>query len=66
MTLSDEQRRALALLANANGNGATQQSLAARGFGVPMVAGLVNDGLATLTREQVKAGGRNVAALAVR
>jgi hypothetical protein len=27
---------------------------------VPMVAGLVNDGLATLTREQMSAGGKLV------
>jgi hypothetical protein len=33
---------------------------AAHGFGVPVVAGLVNGGLATLTREQVNAGGKLV------
>jgi hypothetical protein len=41
MTLSAEQRRVLALLANADGNGATQQLLAAYGFSMPMIAGLV-------------------------
>jgi hypothetical protein len=44
MTLNAEQRRGLALLANADGNGATQQLLAAHGFGVPIVAGLVSQG----------------------
>jgi hypothetical protein len=58
MTLTDDQRRALALLANADGNGATQLLLAAHGFSVPMIAGLVDEGLATLTREQVEASGK--------
>jgi hypothetical protein len=31
------------------------------GFGVSMIAGLVNQGLATLTREQVVAGGKVMA-----
>jgi hypothetical protein len=44
MTLTADQRRALALLANADGNGATQQLLAAHCFAVPVVAGLVKAG----------------------
>jgi hypothetical protein len=60
MTLNAEQRRALVLLANADRNGATEQLLAAHGFGVPAIAGLVNEGLATLTREQVEADGKAV------
>ncbi len=50
----------LAMLATADRNGATQSLLTAHGFGVSMIAGLVNHGLATLTREQVKAGGKMI------
>ena len=57
MTLTADQRRVLALLANADGNGATQQLLAAHGFSVPMLGGLIDEGLATLTREQVLTSG---------
>jgi hypothetical protein len=60
MTLSAEQRRALALLANGNCSGVTQTLLGAHGFSVPMIAGLVNAGLATMTREQVDAGGKTI------
>jgi hypothetical protein len=35
-------------------------ALMCEGFGAPKVAGLVNHGLATLTREQVKASGKGV------
>jgi hypothetical protein len=51
MTLTAEERRALALLASASGNGTTQTFLSAHGFGVPMIAGLVNRGLATMLRQ---------------
>ena len=60
MVLNAEQRRVLALLTNADGNGATQQLLGAHGFSVPTIAGLVNHGLATLTREQVTAGDKAI------
>ena len=53
-----DQRRALAMLATTDRNGATQTLLTAHGFSVSMIAGLVNRGLATITREQVKAGGK--------
>lgn len=59
MTLTADERRALALPANADRNGATRQLLAVHGFGVPMV-GLINEGFATLTREQVKVGAKEV------
>ena len=58
MSLTAEQRRALAMLTNAGLDGASQASLMAHGFCVSMVAGLVNRGLATLTREQVRVGSR--------
>jgi hypothetical protein len=51
MTLTADQRRALTLLANADGNGATQQLLAADGFARG------RRGLATLTREKVLTSG---------
>jgi hypothetical protein len=40
--------------------------LTAHGFGVAMIAGLVNEGLATLTREYVKAGGKMIEVSRVR
>jgi len=42
MTLNAEQRPALAMLATAGRNGATQSLLSARGFGASLVAVLVN------------------------
>ena len=53
-----KQRRALVMLATAGRNGATQPLLRAHGFGVAMIAGLVNRGLAILTHEKVRAGGK--------
>jgi hypothetical protein len=60
MSLTAEQRRALAILTSAGLNGAAQTSLMAHGFCVSMIAGLINRGLATLTRERVRAGSRLV------
>ena len=60
MSLTAEQRRALAMLASAGLNGASQASLMVYGFCVSMIDGLVNRGLATLTREKVWAGSRLV------
>jgi len=59
--LSPEQRRALAMLATAGANGATQAVLSAHGFDASMIAGLVNQGLATLTAKKVLADGKLVA-----
>jgi hypothetical protein len=58
ISLTAEQRRALAMLARAGLDGASQASLMAHGFCVSMIAGLVKRALATLTREKVRAGGR--------
>ena len=66
ISLNAEQRRALAMLANAGPNGATQVLLTAHGFGVALVAGLVNHGLATLRQEKVHAGGKLVEVAKVR
>jgi len=59
--LSPEQRRALARLATAGRDGATQSLLSAHGFGASMIAGLVNRGMATLAAEKVRAGGKLMA-----
>jgi hypothetical protein len=56
MSLTAEQRRALTMLASAGPNGVSQALLMAHGFCVSMIAGLVKRGLATLTREKVRAG----------
>jgi hypothetical protein len=48
------------MLAHAGLDGATQASLMAHGFCVSMITGLVKRGLATVTREKVRAGGRLV------
>ena len=58
LRLNAEQRRALAMLATAGRNGATQSLLTAHGFGVSMIATLVNRGLATLTRQQARPAAR--------
>jgi hypothetical protein len=60
MSLTAEQRRALALLTSVGLNGASQASLMAHGFCVSMIAGLVKRGLATLTCEKDRAGSRLV------
>jgi len=59
--LSTEQRRALAMLATADRNGAPQALLSAHGFDASLIAGLVNRGLATLTAEKILAGGKLIA-----
>lgn len=60
MSLTAEQRRALARLTSEGPDGASQASLMAHGFCVSMIAGLVKRGLATLTREKARAGSRLV------
>jgi hypothetical protein len=58
MSLTAEQCRALAMLGRADLDGASQTLLMAHGFCASMIVGLVNNGLATLTREKLWAGGR--------
>jgi hypothetical protein len=58
MSLTAEQCRTLAMLARAGLDGASQTLLMAHGFCDSMIIGLVNNGLATLTREKVWAGSR--------
>jgi hypothetical protein len=61
MSLTAEQRRALAMLATAGQNGVTQALLSAHRFDASMIAVLVKHGLATLTAEKVRAGGKLIA-----
>jgi hypothetical protein len=60
MSLTAEQRRALIMLAAAGQNGVPRRLLSAHGLNVIMIAGLVNRGLATITRENVRAGDKLV------
>jgi hypothetical protein len=58
MSLTAEQHRALAMLARVGVDGASQTLLMAHGFCASMIVGLINHGLATLTREKVWASSR--------
>jgi hypothetical protein len=66
MSLTAEQRRALAVLTNAGPDGTSQALLMSFGFSVSMIAGLVNRRLATLRRETVQASDRSVEVAKVR
>ena len=59
MSLSAEQRRALELLAASPG-GYTKGRLLADGFTVDMLADLVCEGLATVQRDTLRVGGRQI------
>jgi len=56
--LTADQRRALEMLACAPRRGYTEASLRAHGFDKPMLADLVNAGLASRTPERVRTAGR--------
>jgi hypothetical protein len=58
MSLTAEQHRALAMLARVDVDGVSQTLLMAHGFCASMIIGLINNGLATLTREKVWASSR--------
>ena len=55
--LTTEQRRALALLTSAGRDGMTQSLLTTLGFDASVIAGLVNEGLATQTLSRGRADG---------
>jgi len=57
MSLTAEQRRALALLTSAGRDGMTQSLLTTLGFDASVIAGLVNEGLATQTLSRGRADG---------
>jgi hypothetical protein len=58
MSLTAEQRRALAVLARVGLKGSSQTSLMAHGFCISMIAGLIKRGFAALTREKLRTGSR--------
>jgi hypothetical protein len=60
MTLSDEQRRALEILADAGARGGTLDMLIENGFPAELLADLVSDGLAMMQGETVEVGGRAI------
>jgi len=64
--LSAEQRRALAMLATAGSNGLTQQLLVVCSSNAAIVAALVDEGLATMTRGSVQDGGKMMEVATVR
>jgi hypothetical protein len=64
MSLTADQRRALAMLATTDG--VAQALLSEHGFDASLIAELVNRGLATLTAEKVRAGGKLMADVKVR
>ena len=66
MMLGADERRALAMLANAGSDGVEQALLSAHGFDASVVAELVNKGMATITAEKVPAEEKLVAVAKVR
>ena len=60
MSLTAEQRRALIMLAAARQNGVPRKLLSAHGLSAALIRALVNRGLATTTRENVRAGDKLV------
>lgn len=56
MALSAKQRHALAVIAAAGSDGATQTLLTAHGLSIRTIAVLVKSGLLTPVREQVRTG----------
>jgi len=57
MKLTDRQRRALRVIADAEPEGATQAMMETHGFGMQVVIDLVRTGLADARIEVVRAGG---------
>ncbi len=66
MTLTAKQRHALAVIAAAGSDGATQTLLTAHGLSIRTIAALVKRGLVMTAREKVRTGGRWVDAAKVR
>jgi hypothetical protein len=65
--LSTEQRRALAMLADAGQNGVTEAGMLANGFETKMLARLDREGLATAKiAERVEDGGRVIEVVCIR
>jgi hypothetical protein len=64
--LSPEWRRALEMLADAGQSGSAEAALIERGFSPEMLASLVRTGLAIVTTDTVRIGGRTIKAPHVR
>jgi hypothetical protein len=56
MTLTTEQRRALAMLADAGLNGCTEAMLRVQGFSIGLLSRLVRDDFVTVTLDRVRVG----------
>jgi len=54
MALNPEQYRARKMIADGGQNGYTERALAAQGFEINMVAGLIRDGLATVWPRRIR------------
>lgn len=66
MTLSPDQGRALAALADAGQTGCTDASMMAHGFTIALLVELIHEGLASVTPQRVRAGGRMIEVARVR
>ncbi len=66
MPFSAGDRCAPAMLATSGHDGVAQAWLSAHGFDASMIAGLVTQGIATITAEKVRADGKLVAVAKVR
>jgi hypothetical protein len=66
MTLSPDQGRALAVLAGAGQNGCTDAFMMAHGFTIALLVELIHEGLASVTPQRVRAGGRMIEVARVR
>ncbi len=64
--LTAEQRRALTMLAAAGRDGVTQPLLTTHGFDASVIAGLVNEGLATQTLSRRWSGGNTIEVVRIR
>ncbi len=64
--LTAEQRRALSLLAIAGRDGVTQPLLATLGLDASMIAGLINEGLATETISRGHPGDKTIGVVRIR
>jgi len=60
MTLTVEQRRALAMIADGGLNGCTEGILRVHGFSIALLSRLVRDDLITITAERVRVGDQSI------
>jgi hypothetical protein len=60
MKLTDQQRRALTVLADMGPQGCLEGVMLMHGFGAGVMAGLVRDGLVSTAEETARAGRRRI------